>query len=155
LDLNGDGIQRGALSHYFDLNADGQMDRIESLGADDAMLVMDRNGNGQVDDGKEVFGDQHGAADGFEELRKYDDNQDGVIDAKDAVYGKLSLWADHDGNGLRSAGELVSLQDRQVDSITLPGQGKATYGQERSSTYTRAGRVSTAADLWLRFEQVV
>ena len=59
-----------------DLDADGRMDSISVPTGDDALLALDRNGNGRIDDGRELFGDQHGAANGFAELARFDDNGD-------------------------------------------------------------------------------
>ena len=55
----------------------------------DAFLAIDRNGNGSIDDGTELFGDQNGAAHGFAELAKFDSNHDGVINAQDDDFDKL------------------------------------------------------------------
>jgi hypothetical protein len=54
-------------------------------------LALDRDENGRIDSGRELFGDQHGAMDGYEELRKFDSDQNGRIDAQDPVYGELRL----------------------------------------------------------------
>ena len=76
LDLDGNGIQlteagKGAI---FDVTADGKLDNTAWVKGNTALLTYDRNGNGVVDNGSELFGDQNGAADGFEELGKYDTN---------------------------------------------------------------------------------
>lgn len=93
LDLAGNGFSTSGLSRpvRFDLDADGQMDSISAPTGDDALLALDRNGNGRIDNGRELFGDQHGAANGFAELARFDDNGDGRIDAADAVFDKLRL----------------------------------------------------------------
>ncbi len=83
LDLAGNGFSTRGLDDAvrFDLDADGRTDRISAPSGDDALLALDRNNNGRIDDGRELFGDQNGAANGFAELGKYDDNGDGRIDA--------------------------------------------------------------------------
>lgn len=93
LDLAGNGFSTRGLDNAvrFDLDADGRMDRISAPSGDDALLALDRNGNGRIDDGRELFGDQNGAANGFAELGKYDDNGDGRIDLQDAVFERLRL----------------------------------------------------------------
>ncbi|MEO4049038.1 hypothetical protein AAFN46_18375 [Pseudomonas sp. CAU 1711] len=93
LDLAGNGFATRGLDDpvRFDLDGDGRIDRISAPSGDDALLALDRNGNGRIDDGRELFGDQHGAANGFAELAKFDDNGDGRIDARDAVFGRLRL----------------------------------------------------------------
>ena len=93
LDLAGNGFSTRGLDDAvrFDLDADGRTDRISAPSGDDALLALDRNDNGRIDDGRELFGDQNGAANGFAELGKYDDNGDGRIDLQDAVFERLRL----------------------------------------------------------------
>lgn len=93
LDLAGNGFSTRGLDDTvrFDLDADGRTDRISAPSGDDALLALDRNDNGRIDDGRELFGDQNGAANGFAELGKYDDNGDGRIDLQDAVFERLRL----------------------------------------------------------------
>lgn len=93
LDLAGNGFATRGLQDAvrFDLDADGRTDQISAPTGDDALLALDRNGNGRIDDGHELFGDQHGAANGFAELARYDDNGDRRIDAADAVFERLRL----------------------------------------------------------------
>ncbi|MCU1719643.1 hypothetical protein [Pseudomonas sp. 5P_3.1_Bac2] len=93
LDLASNGFRTSGLqrSVSFDLNADGHREQISAPTGDDALLAWDRNGNGSIDDGRELFGDQHGASHGFAELARFDDNHDGRIDSQDAIYQQLSL----------------------------------------------------------------
>ncbi|GMV98983.1 MAG: hypothetical protein AMXMBFR84_01230 [Candidatus Hydrogenedentota bacterium] len=119
-DLDGDGIE---LTNYrnganFDLLGSGAAVRTGFVNGGDAFLALDRNGNGTIDDGTELFGDQRGAAHGFEELRKLDSNNDGRIDRNDEKYGDLRLWRD-DGDGSTEEGELISLKDAGVSTIDL------------------------------------
>ena len=120
LDLDGDGIE---LTDYqngadFDITATGQNSRTAFVTGGDAFLALDRNGNGRVDNGAELFGDQRGAANGFEELRKLDNNSDGVIDSNDPVYELLKLFKD-DGDGKTEEGELIGLREAGIASISL------------------------------------
>ncbi len=122
LDLKGNGIE---LTSYkdgvnFDLDADGKIDRTgwTQAGSDDAFLVLDKDGNGQIDSGKELFGDQNGEENGFLELAKYDSNNDGKIDAQDDVYEKLQTWTDTNHNGKVDDGELKSLLESNVKSVS-------------------------------------
>ncbi|MBQ4283372.1 MAG: hypothetical protein IJB96_05520, partial [Lachnospira sp.] len=118
LDLDGDGfnIEKKKAGAYFDLNCNGFAERINWTRSD-AILTLDKNSNGKIDDGSEVFGDYHLLADGtrakngFEALAQYDTNKDGVIDAKDEVFNSLKLWVDADGDGISEDGELKSLAD--------------------------------------------
>lgn len=120
LDLAGNGFSTRGLndSISFDLDGDGQLERISAPSGDDALLALDRNGNGQIDNGRELFGDQHGASNGFAELSKYDDNQDGRIDAQDAVFSRLSLLR-FDQNGQQHS---QSLSEAGVSAIELRAQ---------------------------------
>jgi hypothetical protein len=120
LDLDGDGVeltsyQRGA---QFDLIGSGRAQQVAFVHGGDAFLALDRNGDGIINSGKELFGEQHGARNGFEELRSFDDNGDGVINRDDAIYEDLRLFRDN-GNGITEAGELLSLAEAGVEEIDL------------------------------------
>ena len=82
-------------------------------------LVYDKNLNGIVDSGIELFGDQNGAINGYEELKKYDDDNDGYITEKDTIYVQLQLWCDKNKNGLTDKGELHTLSEENVVSISV------------------------------------
>ena len=121
LDMAGDGIsltgaERGA---RFDINGDGHAERTSFVEGDDAFLALDRNGNGRVDNGRELFGDQNGAANGFEELARHDANRDGKIDRQDPVFQRLRLYQDRNLNGVTDPGELRGLEKAGVVSIGL------------------------------------
>lgn len=74
----------------FDLNADGQVEQVALLSGDRGYLALDRNGNGRVDDGRELFGPMTGQ--GFAELAQWDDDGNGWIDEADAVFQRLQVW---------------------------------------------------------------
>lgn len=119
-DLDGDGVE---LTSYrdgarFDITGRGFIAQTAFVRGGDAFLALDRNGNGVIDDGSELFGDQRGALNGFEELRKLDSNRDGVIDKNDADYGHLLLFRDN-GNGKTEKGELLGLASAGIESISL------------------------------------
>lgn len=120
LDLDGDGIE---LSSYrqgarFDITGTGKMATTAFVTGGDAFLAIDRNSNGRIDNGTELFGDQNGAANGFEELRKLDSNGDGRINRLDEGFNSLLLWRD-DGDGQTEDGELISLADGGINEISL------------------------------------
>ena len=130
LDLDGDGIELTSIDDgtYFDLDGDGSIDEaswIESDGNfDDAFLALDRNGDGEINSGRELFGDQYGEEHGYAELAKLDSNDDGVIDTKDDIYKDLKLWADMDKDGQVGEGELRTLEEMGVKSISLETSGE-------------------------------
>ena len=130
LDLEGDGLEFSSLAEgtKFDIDGDGKKQDIswtkKQDSFDDAFLVLDKNNNGQVDSGKELFGDQNGAADGYEELAKYDTNGDQKIDASDDVYSELKLWADMNADGVVGEGEMKTLEEMGVTSISTAKSGQ-------------------------------
>lgn len=113
LDLDGNGIDITSLKdgQLFDIDGDGTLDQTAWIKGADALLALDRNGDGEINDGRELFGDQHGAKDGFAELSKFDDNLDGLIDQQDGVFSSLVL--------LRADGSQQSLADAGIKSISL------------------------------------
>ena len=117
LDLAGNGFSTSGLqrSVRFDLDADGTLEQISVPTGDDALLAFDRNANGRIDNGSELFGDQRGAANGFAELAKHDDNGDGRIDRQDAIFQRLSLLR-FDAQGRQSS---QTLQQAGVSAIEL------------------------------------
>jgi len=124
----------------FDLNARGVRDRIAwtHAGSPVAFLVLDRNGNGLVDDGTELFGtatakrDGTRAANGFDALYDLDGGSgvsDWQIDARDPVYDRLRLWIDRNHNGRSEPDELRTLRQEGVISLFL----SYTEGRHRDS----------------------
>ena len=128
LDLNGDGLATTNLDQsdvYFDLDSNGFAERTAWIDANDGLLVLDRDGDGKITNGQELFGDQtllsNGtrATSGFEALREFDDNKDGKIDASDIVYLKLKVWQDLNRDGVSQAEEMKSLADVGIKAINL------------------------------------
>ncbi len=128
LDLNGDGLVTTNLDQsnvYFDLDTNGFAERTAWVDANDGLLVLDRDGDGKITNGQELFGDQtllsNGtrATSGFEALREFDDNKDGKIDASDIVYLKLKVWQDLNRDGVSQAEEMKSLADVGIKAINL------------------------------------
>ena len=139
LDLDGDGVSltgRSSVSPRFDVDGDGFAEKTGWVGAHDGLLALDRNGNGTIDDVSELFGGPRagGGTDldgdgivsfdermqsGFEALGSEDSNGDGVIDASDAVFSDLRVWVDADGDAVTDAGELKTLDEVGIASISL------------------------------------
>lgn len=105
----------------FDINADGHKDQI-AWTSDDGILAYDVDGNGLIDNGSEIFTpDFNGGkfASGVAALASLDGNGDGKVDAGDDAFKDLKIWIDANNNGVSDEGELSSLSDHGVASISL------------------------------------
>ncbi|PKO24724.1 MAG: hypothetical protein CVU35_07840 [Betaproteobacteria bacterium HGW-Betaproteobacteria-8] len=128
-DLDGDGLETLGINSnnpiLFDHDGDGIKNATGWVNSDDAFLVLDRNGNGTIDNGQELFGDStiksngQTATDGFDALADLDTNSDGVIDANDAQFSNLRLWRDLNQDGISQSGELFTLNDLGITGINV------------------------------------
>nr|WP_315257127.1 SdrD B-like domain-containing protein [uncultured Duganella sp.] len=121
IDLNGDGIHtiaREDMAGSFDLLGSGKAIQTGWLSKGDGFLAIDRNGNGSIDDISELFGGASKGS-GFAKLASYDSNNDGVVDANDADFASLLIWQDANSDGKTDAGELMSLAQAGVVSLTV------------------------------------
>ena len=97
---------------YFDLDADGEEEEISMLKGS-GYLALDKNGDGFINDGSELFGTKNG--DGFADLARYDEDGNGWIDENDSIWSKLKIWCkDEKGNDV-----LYKLSDKGVGAICL------------------------------------
>jgi hypothetical protein len=178
IDTSGQGyhltsVEDGVL---FDLDGDGQAEQVSwtRRGVENAFLAFDRNGNGIVDDGTELFGSytpaypngdkRITAPNGFEALRFVESPSygattvaDGMIDARDAIFEQLLLWTDRNHNGISEAEELQRLSDAGLVAIRTDYKNSKRvdrFGNE----FRQVGRLTWADgesanvyDVWLKF----
>jgi hypothetical protein len=160
LDNDGFGILKKTEGTNFDLDKNGFAEKINWTSTD-GFLCLDLNENGKIDNGGELFGDNttmpdgSNATGGFNALTQYDTNNDGVIDQNDEVFGKLRVWVDADGNGESSEGELKSLEELGIVSISVnPQQVVENTGTEATirnrAVFTKVdGTTLDIAELWV------
>ncbi len=141
LDLDHNGFAFSSIDNgvTFDIDADGKADQI-AWTSDDGILAYDVDGDGVIDNGSEIFTpDFNGGkfASGVAALASLDSNGDGKIDADDDAFSKLQVWVDADNDGVSDAGELSSLTDHHVASISLTTD--PTGGSEDGQTIFAEG----------------
>ena len=138
INLDGNIAEMSDQTFFFDIDADGEKDEISRLAAGSGYLALDKNGDGTINDGSELFGTKSG--DGFADLAAYDDDGNGFIDEADEIFQKLKIWVmDENGNQ-----QLVSLLDKGVGAIclknaatdfSLTDQENATRGMIRKTGF--------------------
>jgi len=162
LDLNGDGIKTVSANSgiTFDFDGDGLKTGTGWLNAEDGFLVLDRNNNGTIDNGGELFGvdtvksDSTLAKNGFDALRDLDTDGNGVFDAYDALFEQVRVWQDKNQDGISQADELKTLTELGISAIHLESNStnRADNGNRINATGTidfTDGSTSTAANLEL------
>ena len=127
VDLDGDGVETTTSENgtHFDHDNNGFAEKTSWVGKDDGLLVRDINGNGQIDDGTELFGNNsvlsngQKAANGFEALKDLDSNNDGVFNSSDTAWNQVNVWKDSNQNGKVDEGELLTLEQAGIENIDL------------------------------------
>lgn len=126
---------------FFDLDADGDKEEISSLGQGSGFLAYDKNGDGEINDGSELFGTKSG--DGFADLSKYDEDGNGWIDENDRIFENLKVWTkDEDGKD-----KLVDLKSADVGAIYL---GSANTQFHLNDTANKTNAVIQKTGVFLR-----
>ncbi|MBD9657668.1 hypothetical protein IB239_22795, partial [Pseudomonas sp. PDM12] len=145
LDLDGDGIETVSANAglVFDFNGDGLKTGTGWIKKDDGFLVLDRNGNGTIDNGSELFGvdtvkkNGQKATSGFDALSDLDHNGDGVFDAADKAFADVRVWQDLNQDGIAQVGELKSLAEHGIAAINLGS--KSTSEASNGNLITAVG----------------
>jgi hypothetical protein len=113
INFDGTGAQLDNTRFDFDLDSNGIPEQIASLRPNSGYLALDRNGDGQINNGSELFGPA--SNNGFAELAVYDEDGNGFIDEGDSIYSQLRIWQRHsDGSS-----SLVALGDKNIGAIYL------------------------------------
>ncbi|WP_051302960.1 hypothetical protein [Psychromonas aquimarina] len=113
INLSGAPVELSETSFQFDIDSDGEQDNIAFVKPGSGLLVLDKNGDGSINNGSELFGAQTGQ--GFNELAEYDADDNLWIDENDEIFEKLQVWT-KDADGLDT---LISLKDAGVGAIYL------------------------------------
>uniref|UniRef100_UPI002609BFB5 calcium-binding protein n=1 Tax=uncultured Campylobacter sp. TaxID=218934 RepID=UPI002609BFB5 len=168
IDFNKNGVTSTRLDNtvYFDHDNNGFAEATAWIEKDDGLLALDKNNNGKIDNGNELFGNHtisntaYGytdkkATNGYEALKAYDLNGDNAIDEKDEIFNKLKIWKDKNSNGITDEGELSSLVDNNIKSIDL--NYKEIAINENSNTVKQSSKVTLkdgstldANDVWMK-----
>ncbi|HZK99275.1 MAG TPA: hypothetical protein VFC47_05200, partial [Caulobacteraceae bacterium] len=158
LDLNGDGLEITpvATSDIVTQDPSGVISRMSWVGPTDGILAVDRAGDGNINTTADIsfVQDEAGATTDLGGLAGWDTNGDGVIDKNDANFGKLLIWVDKNQDGRAEAGEVMTLAQAGIASISLAGTATGFTGADtvdsvvyNTTTFTRTdGTVGTAYD---------
>ena len=161
LDLDGNGIQTRAAADgvHFDLMGTGTTAKWGWAGAGDGLLVRDRNHDGVINDGTELYGaatlraDGSRAGNGYAAMALEDSNHDGKLNASDAHWKELQLWVDANHDGKTDAGELHGLAEFGIVELDLAAKVGTDIQNGNLiglvSSYTKAdGSQHAVADVW-------
>lgn len=113
INFSGTSAELSARTFNFDLDVDGEAELIQQLNEQSGYIALDKNGNGTVDNGSELFGATSG--NGFSELAQYDSDGNGFIDESDNIWDQLRIWVQHD-DGTQS---MFTLADKGVGALYL------------------------------------
>ena len=168
LDLNDHGPLTLSIAAgvQFDVGNTGQVAATGWVAPGNGLLVLDRNANGRIDDGGELFGsgtlmpDGRHAADGFAALATLDANHDGLIDSRDSSFDALAVWVDANSDGVTQSSELKGLDALSITGLHLDAE--RTIAFDNGNLIGLMGRYDSAdgstqvlADVWLATDATV
>ena len=161
LDLNGDGVTTTNAQDGvdFDLTASGRSQKVGWVGGGDGLLVMDRNQDGAINDGRELFGaattlaSGQRAGNGYNALTELDSNHDRKIDASDGHFSDLKVWVDRNHDGKSDLSELRGLVDLGITELDLSYKSSDRMDNGNavamvSGYKTSDGQTHEMADVW-------
>ncbi|MEA1063899.1 hypothetical protein [Erwinia sp. HR93] len=160
VDLDGDGVETSETTTWFDHDGNGYAQQTGWVGRDDGLLVLDKNQNGLIDDGSELFGnntrlsDGELAENGFLALADYDSNGDGVIDINDEIFTRLKIWQDRNGDGITDEGELITLEQAGIKAINLDWRdtdivdAAGNHHRQQGGYIKTDGTTGAISDVW-------
>ena len=157
---NDDGLVNVDNGVYFDLDNNGFAEKTAWIHNGKGFLAYDRNENDIIDNGSELFGDSvimsngQKSTHGFEALADLDSNHDGIIDENDIEFNKLLVWQDTVRNGKTDAGELKTLEELGIKSISLTTENKnhktesGTIITDSAEVQFTDNRITVIAEHW-------
>lgn len=113
INFDGDVAELSDQKFFFDIDGDGEKDEVSYLGSGSGYLALDKNGDGIINDGNELFGPQTG--NGFDDLAKYDADGNGWIDENDPIWSQLKIWCKNE-DGTEA---LYTLAEKGLGAICL------------------------------------
>ncbi len=160
LDLDGDGVELVAVDGpgavYWDIDTDGLAEKSAWVAGGDGLLVYDRNGDGRINNHSELFGTKD--LDGFMALAPFDSNDDNVININDVQFGELKVWVDANSDGITQDGELHTLSDLGITSISLTATSVnyqiAGNTITHEANFTINGVNRKIVDAWFAYDDV-
>ncbi|MCQ8179969.1 hypothetical protein NP603_02500 [Methylomonas sp. SURF-1] len=152
INFDGNAAELSNTRFQFDIDADGRLEQIAALKSGSGMLALDRNEDGVINDGSELFGPASG--NGFTDLAAYDEDGNQFIDAGDAVYQRLRIWQRYDDGSQ----QLLALGDKNIGAIYLghlatPFEYKDEDNRTKAEAaatglyFTEQGRAGTVQEL--------
>ena len=147
INLDGNLPELGNATFSFDLDCDGTSDQISCLAKNSGFLALDKNNNGKIDDGSELFGTQSG--NGFKDLSQYDADGNHWIDENDPIFDGLRIWSNNELIGLGEAGIGAIYLDAQSSPYTYKTDENESLGKLRQSSVFlfESGEVGTISQV--------